>query len=280
MKLHFCKMHGLGNDYIYIDCLAEKLRHPGEIARRVSDRHFGIGSDGLVLICPSDKADFEMRMFNPDGTESNMCGNAIRCVGKYVYDHQLAAQTELLIQTRSGVKALTITVENSSVTSVAVDMGTASLRARDIPINTEYDAFVSQPMLVHGEVYLVTCVSMGNPHAVIFCEDTDEIDLETIGPLFEHHAFFPDRINTEFVRVIDRRTLNMRVWERGTGETFACGTGACAAVVAAAENKHCDFGDEITVRLRGGELKITYRADRTVLMKGPATHVFDGVIDL
>lgn len=281
MKLHFSKMHGLGNDYIYVNCLEHKLKHPEEVARIVSDRHFGVGSDGLILICPSDRADFEMRMFNADGSEGKMCGNAIRCVGKYVYDRGFTDRKTLQIDTRSGVKTLELTLEDDGkVSTVRVDMGRASLRARDIPVETDYDDFVSQPMLVHGEVFLVTCVSMGNPHAVIFCDDVEDLPLEDIGPLFENHEKFPDRINTEFIELVDRQTLKMRVWERGSGETFACGTGACAAVVAAVVNGHCDAGDEVTVRLRGGELKITCREDFTVLMKGPAAHVFDGVMEI
>lgn len=280
MKVQFSKMHGLGNDYVYINCLQQKIRHPNELSAFVSDRHFGIGSDGLVLICPSDKADFEMRMFNADGSEGNMCGNAIRCVGKYVYDNRLTDQADLEIDTKSGVKQLHLTIENHKAVAAEVNMGEAVLRSRSIPVEADYDEFISQPMLVHGEVYLVTCVSMGNPHAVIFCDDVENIPLEMIGPLFENHEKFPERINTEFVQLIDRSTLKMRVWERGSGETFACGTGACASVVAAVINDHCDLGSEVTVRLKGGELKITYQEDHTVLMKGPATHVFDGTIDV
>ncbi len=280
MKIHFSKMHGLGNDYVYVNCLESKLHNPERVSQLISDRHFGIGSDGLVLICPSERADFEMRMFNADGSEGNMCGNAIRCVGKYVYDNGLTSKTELQIDTKSGVKSLALTVEDGKVSTVAVDMGEAVLRAKAIPVETDYPEFVSQPMLVCGEVYLVTCVSMGNPHAVIFCDDVDSLPLEQIGPLFEHHEKFPDRINTEFVELIDRQTVKMRVWERGSGETFACGTGACASVVAACINDHCDVGQEVTVRLRGGELKITYQEDHTVRMQGAAAHVFDGEITL
>lgn len=281
MKLHFSKMHGLGNDYVYVNCLSEKLKHPQAVARLISDRHFGVGSDGLILICPSDRADFTMRMFNVDGSESNMCGNGIRCVGKYVYDNRLTEKThDLTIETRGGVKHLDLTIENGKAVWVSVDMGEASTRAKSIPVVTDYDDFISQPMLVYGEVYLVTCVSMGNPHAVIFCEDTGSLDLPVIGPLFEHHERFPEGVNTEFVEVIDRETLRMRVWERGSGETFACGTGACASVVAAVLNGHCDPDREITVHLCGGDLKVTCAADLTVRMRGPATHVFDGEIEL
>ena len=280
MEFKFSKMHGLGNDYVYVDCTQEKLHHPEEIAKRISDRRFGIGSDGLILICPSEKADFEMRMFNADGSEGRMCGNGIRCVGKYVYDHGLTEKTDLEIDTKSGIKHLKLIVEEGKVTFVEVQMGKASLRPKDIPVETDYDDFISQPMLVGGEAYLVTCVSMGSPHAVIFSDEIDTLPLERIGPLFEHHEKFPERINTEFIQVIDRYTLNMRVWERGSGETFACGTGACASVVAAVLNGHCDYDSEITVQLRGGELFITYLQDGSVIMKGPAAHVFHGIMEL
>lgn len=280
MEFRFSKMHGLGNDYVYVDCTQEKLHHPEEIAKRISDRRFGIGSDGLILICPSEKADFEMRMFNADGSEGRMCGNGIRCVGKYVYDHGLTEKTDLEIDTKSGIKRLKLVTEEGKVTFVEVQMGKASLRPKDIPVETDYDDFISQPMLVGGEAYLVTCVSMGSPHAVIFSDEIDTLPLDRVGPLFEHHEKFPERINTEFVQVIDRNTLNMRVWERGSGETFACGTGACASVVAAVLNGHCDYGSEVTVQLRGGDLFITYLQDGSVIMKGPAAHVFDGIMEL
>lgn len=280
MDLRFSKMHGLGNDYVYVDCTKEKLRHAEELARIVSERRFGIGSDGLILVCPSDKADFEMRMYNADGSEGRMCGNGIRCVGKFVYDRGMTDRTELEIDTKSGIKHLKLTVEDEKVTFVEVDMGKASLRPRDIPVDTEYDDFIAQPMVVGGEAYLVTCVSMGSPHAVIFCDEIDTLPLERIGPLFECNEKFPDRVNTEFVRIVDRNTLYMRVWERGSGETFACGTGACAAVVAAVVNGHCDYGSQVTVRLRGGELGITYFEDGTVRMRGPAIHVFDGCMEV
>lgn len=280
MKVQFSKMHGLGNDYVYVNCLEQRIKHPNELSKLVSDRHFGIGSDGLVLIYPSDKADFEMRMFNADGSEGNMCGNAIRCVGKYVFDNKLTDKTELDIDTKSGIKHLHLIVEDGKACAAEVNMGDAVLRARSIPVETDYEEFISQPMVVHGEAFLVTCVSMGNPHAVIFCQDVDNMPLNIIGPLFENHEIFPERINTEFVQLIDRNTIKMRVWERGSGETFACGTGACASVVAAVLNDHCDLGSEVTVRLKGGDLKITYLENHSVLMKGPATHVFDGIIEI
>lgn len=280
MNLRFSKMHGIGNDYIYVNCIDQKLRHPEEAAVSMSRRRFGIGSDGLILICASDRADFEMRMYNADGSEGRMCGNGIRCVGKFVYDNRLTDKTALDIETKSGIKHLKLAIEDGKVSSVEVNMGKASLRAKDIPVETEYDDFISQPMVVGGEAYLVTCVSMGSPHAVTFCEEIDTLPLDRIGPLFERHEKFPDRINTEFVQCIDRHTLQMRVWERGSGETLACGTGACAAVVAAVLAGHCGYDEEVTVRLLGGELKITYFTDGTVLMKGPAAHVFDGEIEL
>lgn len=280
MDLRFSKMHGLGNDYVYVDCTKEKLRHPEEISRLVSQRRFGIGSDGLILICPSDRADFEMRMYNADGSEGRMCGNGLRCVGKFVYDKGLTDKTHVDIDTKSGVKHLKLTVEDGKAAFVEADMGKASLRAKDIPVETEYDDFIEQPMVIGGEAYLVTCVSMGSPHAVTFCDEIDTLPLDRIGPLFEHDEKFPDRVNAEFVQCIDRSTLKMRVWERGSGETFACGTGACAAVVAAVLGGHCDYGQEVTVRLLGGQLQVTYFEDGNVVMKGPATHVFDGVMEI
>lgn len=280
MDLRFSKMHGLGNDYVCVDCTKEKLRHAEEVARIVSERRFGIGSDGLILICPSDKADFEMRIYNADGSEGRMCENGIRCVGKYVYDRGLTDSTELEIDTKSGVKKLKLTVEDGKAVFVEVDMGKASLRPKDIPVETDYDQFISQPMFVGGEAYLVTCVSLGGPHAVVFCDEIDTLPLDRIGPLFENHEKFPERVNTEFVQVVDRDTLNLRVWERGGAEALACGTGACAAVAAAVLNGHCDYGREVTVRLRGGELQIVYSEDGYVTMRGPATHVFDGEMEI
>lgn len=276
--MKFTKMHGIGNDYIYVNCFEESVSDPEKVSVLLSDRRKGIGSDGLVLIMPSDKADLRMRIFNADGSEAMMCGNATRCIGKYAYDTGLVRKTELTLETNSGIKYLTLFPENGKVELVQVDMGKAILTPRDIPVNSDMERFIAQPMNVAGRDWQVTCVSMGNPHAVIFTQDIDSLELEKIGPLFENHELFPNRINTEFAEVIDGNTLKMRVWERGSGETFACGTGTCATVVAAVLNGICRRGEEVLVHLRGGDLRITYRPDETVLMTGPAAHVFDGVV--
>lgn len=276
--MKFSKMHGIGNDYIYVNCFEEKISEPEKISVIVSDRHKGIGSDGLVLIMPSDKADFRMRIFNADGSEAMMCGNATRCIGKYVYDMGMTDKTELSLETNSGIKYLTLTVSGGKVESVSVDMGKAILKPADIPVNSDLDLFVDQPVDVDGKIYNITCVSMGNPHAVIFTENIDDLDLEKIGPSFENHKLFPNRINTEFIEVIDDHTLKMRVWERGSGETFACGTGTCAAVVAAILNGICPKDEEILVHLRGGDLRIIWKNDGTVLMDGPAEYICEGVV--
>lgn len=279
MKINFTKMHGIGNDYVYVDGFKETIKNPNAFSEYISDRHFGIGSDGLVMILPSDRADFKMRMFNADGSEGKMCGNAIRCVGKYVYEANYTDKTQISVETLSGLKYLTLLVENDSVVYVEVDMGTAILPSKDIPVVSELDTFINQPLTIEETTYFLTCISMGNPHAVIFCDEIDTLPLEIIGPKFEFNPLFPERINTEFVQIIDETTIKMRVWERGSGETFACGTGACASAVAAVLNGHCRQGDEITVKLRGGDLKITYLKNGSVLMKGTATKVFDGTID-
>lgn len=276
--MKFSKMHGIGNDYIYVNCFEEKISEPEKISVIVSDRHKGIGSDGLVLIMPSDKADFRMRIFNADGSEAMMCGNATRCIGKYVYDMGMTDKTELSLETNSGIKYLTLSVVNGKVESVSVDMGKAILKPADIPVDSDLDLFVSQPVEVDGKIYEITCVSMGNPHAVVFTENIDELDLEKIGPSFENHKLFPNRINTEFIEVIDDHTLKMRVWERGSGETFACGTGTCAAVVAAILNNICPKDEEILVHLRGGDLRIIWKNDGTVLMDGPAEYICEGIV--
>ena len=228
---------------------------------------------------PSEKADFRMRIFNADGSEAMMCGNATRCIGKYVYDMGLTDKTDITLETNSGIKYLTLYAENGKVQSVKVDMGKAILKPADIPVKSDLDVFVAQPVNVNGKEYKLTCVSMGNPHAVLFTENIDSLDLEKIGPDFENHEIFPNRVNTEFVEVIDNHTLKMRVWERGSGETFACGTGACATVVASVLNGFCNYDEEILVHLRGGDLRITYQKDGTVIMNGPATYVFEGTID-
>ncbi|MDF2614837.1 MAG: diaminopimelate epimerase [Clostridia bacterium] len=279
MKINFTKMHGIGNDYVYVDGFKQVIENPNAFSEFVSDRHFGIGSDGLVMILPSDSADAKMRMFNADGSEGKMCGNAIRCVGKYLYEAGYTNKTQISVETLSGIKYLTLVVEDGSVVYVEVDMGKAILVPKDIPVLSELDLLIDEPIHIEGTAYAITCVSMGNPHAVTFCDDVDTVPLEVIGPKFEFNPLFPERINTEFVQIIDANTIKMRVWERGSGETFACGTGACASAVAAVLNGYCKKGDEITVKLLGGDLKITYLEDETVLMKGSATKVFDGVIE-
>ncbi|MCR4794548.1 MAG: diaminopimelate epimerase [Ruminococcus sp.] len=274
--MRFSKMHGIGNDYIYVNCFEETVNEPEKVSAVLSDRHKGVGGDGLVLIMPSDIADFRMRIFNADGSEAMMCGNATRCIGKYVYDMGLTDKTDITLETNSGIKYLKLYLKGDKVELVTVDMGKAILVPKDIPVNSDLDRFVSQPVEVCGKTWDITCVSMGNPHAVIFTEGVAELDLEKIGPCFESHELFPNRVNTEFAEVIDDHTLNMRVWERGSGETFACGTGTCATVVAAVLNGICKQDEEILVHLRGGDLRITYKSNGTVLMTGPAEYVFEG----
>lgn len=274
--MRFTKMQGLGNDYVYVNCFEEKIDNPPELARRISDRHFGVGSDGLIMINPSDKADFEMEMYNADGSRGEMCGNGIRCVAKYVYDHGLTDKTDISVETLGGIKYLELTVEDGKVKTVKVDMGKPELEPQKIPVKADGGKAVDEPIRVGGEEYRMTCVSMGNPHAVVFVGcDVKDFPLEEIGPKFENHERFPNRVNTEFVRVIDRRTAEMRVWERGSGETLACGTGACAVAVACALNGFTE--DEVTVRLLGGDLQIRWDREKdTVFMTGPAEVVFDG----
>ena len=276
--MKFSKMHGIGNDYIYVNCFEETVSEPEKVSVVLSDRHKGIGSDGLVLIMPSDKADFRMRISNADGSEAMMCGNATRCIGKYVYDMGLTDKTDITLETNSGIKYLTLYFKDNKVDSVTVDMGKAILVPRDIPVNSDKERFISEPVEVCGKTWDITCVSMGNPHAVIFTTGVAELDLEKIGLHFENHSLFPNRVNTEFAEVIDDHTLNMRVWERGSGETFACGTGTCATVVAAVLNGICRHDEEVLVHLRGGDLRITYKSDGTVLMTGPAEYVFEGTV--
>jgi len=274
--MKFTKMQGLGNDYVYVNCFEEKIDNPPELARRISDRHFGVGSDGLIMINPSDRADFEMEMYNADGSRGEMCGNGIRCVAKYVYDYGLTDKTDISVETLGGIKYLELTVEDGKVRTVKVDMGKPELEPQKIPVKADGDKAVDEPILVGGEEYRMTCVSMGNPHAVVFVGcDVRDFPLEEIGPKFESHERFPNRVNTEFVRVIDRHTAEMRVWERGSGETLACGTGACAVAVACVLNGLTE--DEVTVRLLGGDLQIRWDREKdTVYMTGPAEVVFDG----
>ncbi len=278
--MKFTKMQGIGNDYIYVNCFEEKVDDPERVSQIVSDRHFGIGGDGLVLIMPSEKADFRMRMFNADGSEGNMCGNATRCIGKFVYDNGLTNKTEITLETKSGIKYLTLYPENGMVKTVLVNMGKAVLTPVDIPMKAEGESFINKPIEVLGSEVYITAVSMGNPHAVTYVDDVMSLDLEKIGPAFENHPIFPERVNTEFIKVLDSHTIQMRVWERGSGETWACGTGACAAAVASVKNGYFKNGEEITVKLRGGDLFIIYNTDGTVLMRGAAETVFTGEIDI
>ena len=274
--MKFTKMQGLGNDYVYVDCTKEELATPADVARAVSDRHFGIGSDGLILIKPSEAADFYMEMYNADGSRSAMCGNGIRCVAKYVYDHELTSQTTITVETGAGIKTLELLVENGKVTQVTVDMGEPILAPEEIPVVAEGTRVVDEPILVDGKEWRMTCVSMGNPHAVVFVDDVANLELEKYGPDFENHTRFPKRTNTEFVQVHSRTEASMRVWERGSAETWACGTGTCASVMACILNGYTD--NKVLVHLRGGDLVIEYNPDNNhIYMTGPATEVFQGV---
>ena len=279
MVLEFTKMHGAGNDYIYFDCFKQKIENPNELSIALSDRHFSIGGDGIVMICPSDVADAKMRMFNIDGSEGKMCGNAIRCVAKFLYDKGICKKDKLSIETLSGIKYLDLNIENGKVTQVTVDMGKAILNPKEIPVNFDGETAIKRKAVIDGKEYTVTCVSMGNPHCVVFDDaNPDDIDLHNIGPKFEKNELFPEQVNTEFVKVIDDKTLKMRVWERGSGETLACGTGACATVVAAVENGYCKKGEPVKVILTGGELFIKY-TDDAVFMTGPAAIAFEGSVE-
>ncbi|MDE7401314.1 MAG: diaminopimelate epimerase [Clostridia bacterium] len=280
MTRKFYKLHGIGNDYIYFDCMKEPLANVEELAVRLSDRHFSIGGDGIILLCPSDIADCRMRMFNADGSEGKMCGNGIRCVGKLAHDLGYVSGERCTIETLSGVKTLNFKLDkNGKVASAKVDMGAAILQADKIPSTLSGEKIVAYPLTVGGEKYKITLVSMGNPHCVTFVSDPYKVELEKVGPLFENNSLFPERINTEFVRVDGRNELTMRVWERGSGETWACGTGACAVAVASVLNGYADKGAPITVHLRGGDLTITY-TDETVFMEGSATLVFTGEVEI
>lgn len=279
--MKFTKMQGIGNDYVYVNCFEETIADPSAVARFVSDRHFGIGSDGLILVKPSDVADCEMDMYNLDGSQGAMCGNGIRCVAKFAYDHGIVRKKNITVNTKSGIKYLDLNIKDGKVSSVRVNMGSPILTAKMIPVVSDKEQVINQPLDVNGTVWNITAVSMGNPHAVTYMEDVNSLDIEKVGPMFENHINFPDRINTEFVKVIDRRTLQMRVWERGSGETLACGTGACAVAVASTLNGLVDEDVPITVKLLGGDLQILWnRQENLVYMTGPATTVFEGEIDL
>ena len=275
--MRFTKMHGLGNDYVYVNCFKEKVEHPSEVARFVSDRHFGIGSDGLIMINPSKVADFEMEMYNADGSRGEMCGNGIRCVAKYVYDYGLTDKTSISVETLGGIKYLDLTIKDGKVALVKVDMGKPELKPERIPIVSDEERVVNEPIIVGGMEYRMTGVSMGNPHVVGYVKDLEGVKNEHVGPKFENQKKKKKRVNTEFAKVLDRKTVEMRVWERGSGETLACGTGACAVAVASILNGMTE--DQVTVKLLGGDLLIEWdqEADR-VYMTGPATVVYDGEI--
>ena len=277
--MKFTKMEGLGNDYVYVNCFLETVDNPSEVAKKVSDRHFGIGSDGVILIKPSEVADFRMDMYNADGSQAEMCGNGIRCVAKYVYDYGLTDKTSISIETLAGIKYLDLQVTDGKVSLITVNMGSPELIPDKIPVISDSKRVVDEPIEVDGTTYKMTCVSMGNPHCIVFVEDTASFPLETVGPLFENHERFPKRVNTEFIQLLDRKTVNMRVWERGSGETLACGTGACASAVACILNGLTE--DEITLHLLGGDLIVRWdQQDNLVYMTGPAQVVFDGEIVL
>ena len=279
--MKFTKMQGIGNEYVYVNCFEETVKDPAAVARYVSDRHFGIGSDGLILIKPSDIADCEMDMYNLDGSQGAMCGNGIRCVAKYVYDYGIVKKENISVSTKSGIKYLDLTVRDGKVALVRVNMGSPVLTASQIPVVSSTEEMINAPLKVNGETYYITAVSMGNPHAIVYMTDVDHLDIGEIGPYFENHMAFPDRVNTEFVEVLDDHTLKMRVWERGSGETLACGTGACAVAVASILNGHVDGEKPVTVKLLGGDLEIFWdRQENLVYMTGPAATVFDGEIDL
>ena len=277
--MKFTKMEGCGNDYVYVNGFEEKIDNPNEVAIAVSDRHFGIGSDGLIIINPSEVADFKMCMYNADGSEGKMCGNGIRCVAKYVYDFKLTDKDVITVETLSGIKTLKLNVENGKVKTVRVNMGAPILECDKVPVKYDDEKMINKPVKVDGKTFNITCVSMGNPHAVTFINDTDNLEIEKIGPKFENNEIFPDKVNTEFIQIIDKNTLKMRVWERGSGETFACGTGACASVVASVLNGLTE--NKVTVKLLGGDLEIEYNQDEnTVYMTGPARVVFTGEYDI
>lgn len=279
MNLNFTKMEGCGNDYIYINCFKETVKEPERLSIKLSDRHFGIGGDGIILISPSEKADGKMSIFNMDGSEAKMCGNGIRCVGKYMYDNGIVKKEEITIDTLSGIKTLKLKLKDGKVNFVTVDMGKAELRPAYIPVNLPGESIINKETDIAGNKVKITCVSMGNPHCIVFHDDLENLEIEKIGPLFEKNSIFPEGVNTEFIKITGENSLTMRVWERGSGETLACGTGACATVVAATECGYFKKGEDIKVKLLGGELVINY-TDERVLMTGPAKKVFDGTVEI
>jgi diaminopimelate epimerase len=277
--MQFTKMQGIGNDYIYINCFQETVKDPAALSVRLSDRHFGVGSDGVILIEPSKIADCKMDMYNADGSRGLMCGNGIRCVGKYVYERGIVRKDVLTVETLSGIKTLRLTVDKGKVSELEVDMGKPILKPEEIPAHFPGNQAVNVPLTVDGREYRVTCVSMGNPHCVVFVDDTERFPITQIGPKFEHHPAFPERVNTEFVQVLGKREIRMRVWERGSGETLACGTGACASAVACMLNGKTERG--VLIHLLGGDLKIRWdEVSGSVFMKGPAEFSFDGTVEI
>lgn len=278
MKLKFTKMHGCGNDYIYVNCFDQNLPFPEEFSKKFSHRRYGIGSDGLILVCPSDVADAKMRMFNSDGSEGKMCGNGIRCVGKFLHDNNLTTKKKLTIETLSGVKEVLLLDNNDSIGLLKVNMGSPIFCPGEIPV-VSGEEIIFKDFCIGNVSYKITCLSMGNPHCVIFVDDVENINIEKIGPLFEKNSIFPEGVNTEFVEVIDGNNIKMRVWERGSGETLACGTGACASVVASIRNKFCKKDDDIIVHLFGGKLTVKY-SDNTVYMTGEARKIFEGEVEV
>lgn len=277
--MKFTKMQGCGNDYVYVNGFVEKIeeKEKPELVRKLSDRHFGIGGDGVIFINCGKVADFEMEMWNADGTRAQMCGNGIRCVAKYVYDNKMTDKEQFTIESFGKVKYMDLTVENGKATMVRVNMGEPILTAREVPVKSQNEKVIDEEILVAQQPYKMTCVSMGNPHAVVFMDDVAQLEIEKLGPLFEHHERFPERTNTEFVKVINRELVEMRVWERGTGETLACGTGCCATVVACILNGFTDR--KVTVRVLGGEIVCEWdEKTNVVYMTGPATTVFEGEI--
>jgi diaminopimelate epimerase len=277
--MQFTKMQGIGNDYIYINCFQETVKDPAALSVRLSDRHFGVGSDGVILIEPSKIADCKMDMYNADGSRGLMCGNGIRCVGKYVYERGIVRKDVLTVETLSGIKTLRLTVDKGKVSELEVDMGKPILKPEEIPAHFPGNQAVNVPLTVDGREYRVTCVSMGNPHCVVFVDDTERFPIAQIGPKFEHHPAFPERVNTEFVQVLGKKEIRMRVWERGSGETLACGTGACASAVACMLNGKTERG--VLIHLLGGDLKIRWdEVSGSVFMKGPAEFSFDGTVEI
>jgi carbamoyl-phosphate synthase large subunit len=279
MKLKFTKMHGCGNDYIYVNCFNQKLLLPEEFSRKFSQRRYGIGSDGLILVCPSNIADAKMRMFNADGSEGKMCGNGIRCVGKFLYDNNLAPGKKMTIETLSGIKEVSLLSNSGNIGTLKVNMGAPSFSSGDVPVSLDKKEVVGEDFYIGDENYKITCLSVGNPHCVVFMDDINNIDIEKTGSLFEKNSIFPEGINTEFAKIIDENNIKMRVWERGSGETSACGTGACASVAAAVRNGLCEKGKDITVHLSGGKLIINYSSD-TIYMTGEAEKIFEGEVEI